>query len=317
MRAGRPTSELQIRSRRRAGSRRRRYSGKLVGVNRIGIAGAGRVARALGRLLRDRGEAVAAVASRTRSHATAAAEFIGGVEAVEYEELAGRCSHVLIAVSDDALTSVAARLARGGMCHGAALHTSGARGAEAIAELGRAGVECGVLHPLQAVNSPEQGVAALDGATFAISGSGEALRWAERIVALAGGTPLRLAAGREALYHAAAVMASNYVVGLIDASVELLRAAGIPEDEALRAIRPLVETNARNALALTPLGALTGPIERGDAETVALHLEALREMPPEIGALYRAVGLRVLDLARRRGLDEAYADRLERCLRNG
>jgi len=286
-------------------------------VDRIGIAGAGRVAQAMGRLLRDRGEPVSAVASRTPEHASAAAEFIGGVDAVEYEDLARRCSRVLIAVSDDALTIVAARLARGGMCSGAALHTSGARGAEAIAELGRAGVECGVLHPLQAVSSPEQGVAGLPGASFAISGTGEASHWAERIVALVGGTPLRLTAGREALYHAAAVMASNYVVGLIDASVELLREAGIPEDEALRAIRPLVETNAGNALTLTPARALTGPIERGDAETVALHLEALRAAPPEMRALYCAAGLRVLDLARRRGLDEAYASRVERCLRNG
>jgi predicted short-subunit dehydrogenase-like oxidoreductase (DUF2520 family) len=173
------------------------------------------------------------------------------------------------------------------------------------------------LHPLQAVSSPEQGVGALPGATFAISGAGEAALWAERIVALLKGTALRVTAGREALYHAAAVVASNYVVGLIDASVELLRAAGVAEDEALRAIRPLVETNARNALTLTPVRALTGPIERGDAETVALHLEALREAPSELRELYRVVGLRVLDLARRRGLDEAYALRVERCLRNG
>ncbi len=283
----------------------------------IGIAGAGRVAQALGRLLRDRGEPVVAVASRTAEHASVAAGFIGGVEVVAYDELPKRCSRVLIAVSDDALASVAARLARGGMHGGAALHTCGARGAEAIAELARAGVSCGVLHPLQAVSSPEQGVGALPGATFAISGAGEAALWAERIVALLKGTALRVTAGREALYHAAAVVASNYVVGLIDASVELLRAAGVAEDEALRAIRPLVETNARNALTLTPVRALTGPIERGDAETVALHLEALREAPSELRELYRVVGLRVLDLARRRGLDEAYAHRVERCLRNG
>jgi predicted short-subunit dehydrogenase-like oxidoreductase (DUF2520 family) len=286
-------------------------------VDPIGIAGAGRVAQALGRLLRDRGEPVVAVASRTPERASAAARFIGGVEVVEYDDLPGRCSHVLIAVSDDALASVAARLARGGMRNGVALHTCGTRGAEAIPELARAGVSCGVLHPLQAVSSAEQGVGALPGATFAISGAGEAALWAERIVALLNGTKLHIEAGREALYHAAAVVASNYVVALIDVAVELLRAAGVAEDEALRAIRPLVETNARNALTLTPVRALTGPIERGDAETVALHLEALREAPSEVRELYRAVGLRVLDLARRRALDETYAHKVERCLRNG
>lgn len=283
----------------------------------IGIAGAGRVAQALARLLCNRGEPVVAVASRTPEHASAAARFIGDVDVVEYDQLPKRCSRVLIAVSDDALTDVAARLAHGGMRGGAALHTCGARGAEAIAELARTGVSCGVLHPLQAVSSPEQGVAALPGATFGISGAGEAARWAEQIVALIEGTPLRIAPGREALYHAAAVMASNYVVALIDASVELLRAAGVAEDEALRALRPLVENNVRNALTFTPERALTGPIERGDAETVALHMEALREATPELRQLYGALGLRVLSLSRRRGLDEAYAQRVERCLRNG
>jgi len=285
-------------------------------MDQIGIAGAGRVACALGRLLRERGEPVVAVASRNSTHAAEAAEFIGDIEAVEFESLAARCSRVLIAVSDDAVETVAARLARGGM-RGVALHTCGARGVEAIAELSRAGVACGVLHPLQAVSSFEQGVAALPGATFAISGADAAVEWAERIVTLLDGRQLRLTAGREAFYHAAAVMASNYVVGLIDASVELLAEAGIDEREALDAIRPLVETNARNALTLTPECALTGPIERGDAETVALHLAALRHAPAELRELYRAAGLRVLQLARRRGLDEAYASKVERCLRNG
>jgi predicted short-subunit dehydrogenase-like oxidoreductase (DUF2520 family) len=286
-------------------------------VDAIGIVGSGRVAQALGRLLRERGEPVTAVASRAPAHAAEAARFIGGVEVVSYENLAERCPRVLIAVSDDALADVAGALARSGMRNGAVLHTCGARGVAAIEELARAGVACGVLHPLQAVSSPQQGVAALPGAAFAISGEGEAAAWARRIVALLNGTPLHVGTGREAVYHAAAVMASNYVVALIDASVQLLRAAGVPEDEALRAIRPLVETNARNALTLTPERALTGPIERGDAETVALHLAALRDAAPGMRQLYCTLGLRVLDLARRRGLDEAYADKLERCLRNG
>jgi len=284
---------------------------------RVGIAGAGRVAQALGRLLEERGEFVAAVASRKPEHAARAARFIGGAEAVEYEDLGRHCSHVLIAVTDDALQEVAERLGRGWRGPGAALHTSGARGASALRVLEAAGVSCGVLHPLQAVSSPEQGVTALPGAFFAISGAAEALRWAQRIVAVLGGTALHVTAGREALYHAAAAIASNYVAALIDASVELLGAAGIGPDVALQAIRPLVEANTQNALELTPQRALTGPIERGDAATVALHLEALRQAAPEMLPLYRAVGLRALQMARRRGLEQAYAERVERCLRNG
>jgi predicted short-subunit dehydrogenase-like oxidoreductase (DUF2520 family) len=137
------------------------------------------------------------------------------------------------------------------------LHTCGARGVAAIEELARAGVACGVLHPLQAVSSPQQGVAALPGAAFAISGEGEAAAWARRIVALLNGTPCTSGPGAKR-----SIMRGGHGQQLrrrvIDASVEFAAPAGVPEDEALCAIRPLVETNARKALTLTPSARLPG-----------------------------------------------------------
>jgi predicted short-subunit dehydrogenase-like oxidoreductase (DUF2520 family) len=283
----------------------------------IGIAGAGRIAQSLGRLLRERGEPVVALASRDLEHARAAAAFIGGVEAVPYPALAQRVARLLIAVSDDAIPLVAATLAASGMKDGAALHTCGARGPEALAALAAAGVSCATLHPLQTVASPEQGLSSLPGCAFGITGEGPAAAWAERIAALLGGRALRIPADKRPLYHAAAVMASNYVVALIDAAAMLMGAAGIGEREALAAIAPLVEASGANALGLGPLGALTGPVERGDAETIAMHCEALASgAPPTVRSLYRAAGLHALQIARRRGLSEASACRLEELLRD-
>ncbi len=276
----------------------------------IAIAGAGRVAQALGRLLRERGENVAAVASRNPAHAREAAAFIGGAVAMGYAELPGRAARIVVAVPDDALEAVAALLAPA-MCGGTAVHTSGARGPEALAELSRRGVSCAAMHPLQTICSPRQGVADLPGAAFLISGDGPAREWAESMAALAGGRCLSLPDSAKPLYHAAAVMASNYVTGLIGAAAALLRAAGVTEPEALEALGPLVRASAANAVALGPAAALTGPIERGDAATVALHWRALAGAEPAVRELYRAAGRHVLALARRKGLDPEKAAHIE------
>lgn len=281
----------------------------------IGIAGAGRMAQALGRLLRERGEPVAAVASRNPEHARAAAVFIQGAEAVPYSRLARSAMRVLIAVSDDAVVPVGALLAESGMQEGVALHTCGARGPEALAALAANGVSCATLHPWQTVASPEQGVAALPGSTFGITGEGAAAAWAERIVTLLGGRALRIPADKRALCHAAAVMASNHVVALIDAAAMLMGAAGIEQDEALSAMAPLVRAGTANALSGGPVRALTGPVARGDVATVAMHCDALAAVSPTVRGLYRAAALHVVEIARRRGLAEASALELEELLR--
>ena len=284
----------------------------------IGIAGAGRVARALGRLLRERGEPVVAAASRDPSHAAWAAELIGGdTEAVSLDRLSRRAARILIAVSDDAIPSVAGVLAASGMNRGIVLHTCGARGPEILEPLVTAGVACGVLHPLQTIATPEGGVALLPGSSFAISGAGAAVAWGERIVALLDGTALHIEPAQMPIYHAAAVMASNYITGLIDAAAILMKTAGIDEKTALKALGPLIRAGVENTLALGPAKALTGPIERGDVETVRRHLRSLEATAPSASSLYRSAGLQVLEVARRRGLAEAQAGEIEALLREG
>ncbi|MCL5744638.1 MAG: DUF2520 domain-containing protein [Acidobacteria bacterium] len=285
-------------------------------MSSVAIAGAGRVAQAMGRLLRERGEVVTAVASRSLIRAEAAAAFIGGgAEAVAYSTLPAHAGHILIAVPDDALPEVAGILARSGMRRGVALHTCGTRGPEVLAPLAAQGVSCGTLHPLQTVASPQQGLSALTGAAFAIDGDAAATAWAGHIAALLGGEPLRVAPNSRPFYHAAAVMASNYAVALLDAAVILMNRAGIHEDTARRALGPLVRESIRNALALGPVAALTGPIERGDAGTVNAHLEALADVPETVRQLYKAAGLQALDIARRRGLEQSKVRRMEELLR--
>jgi predicted short-subunit dehydrogenase-like oxidoreductase (DUF2520 family) len=282
----------------------------------IAIAGAGRVAQALGRLLAEHGEPVAAVAGRNPERTRAAAVFIGHkVKAVTLDTLPKRTGRLLIAVSDSSIPEVARWIAGSGIRPGIALHTCGAVGAEVLAPLAAAGVSCGALHPLQTFASPEQGLTALTGCTFAIDGDAAALQWAERIAHLLDATTLRVPPAGRLLYHSAAVMAGNYVVALVDAAAMLMNAAGIEPDRALRALGPLVEASVSNALRLGTTEALTGPVQRGDLLTVSGHLSALRQAPESVQGLYRAAGLHAVGLAMRGGLAPERARLLENLFR--
>ena len=275
----------------------------------------------------DGGEPIVALAGRNRSRAEHAARYISGpgrpggsIQIVEYSELPGLATHVLIAVSDQGIEPVAEALAAAGMRSGVALHTCGARGPDALRALRAAGVACGMLHPLQTIMSAEQGVQSLAGATFGISGDREATRWAGEIVEIVRvatgghGQSLHIDADRLSYYHAGAVMASNALVAALDAAVILLGHAGVERDAALRAVGPLAQTSLDNALGSGPQAALTGPIVRGDAATVAAHREALRDVDPTVAKLYEAAAGHLLRLAKQRGLSEASVRALQAVL---
>jgi predicted short-subunit dehydrogenase-like oxidoreductase (DUF2520 family) len=281
----------------------------------IGIVGTGRIACALGRLLVEAGEPVVAVAGRSAAHTRTAAAFIGeGIGAAAVSDLPALAGRLLIAVSDDAIESVADELAGAGARSGVAMHTSGAHGPQLLHALSAAGVSCGVLHPLQTVATADRGVTALQGATYGVGGDDEAIRWAESIVAVAGGTALRVPPEGFASYHAGAVMAGNAVIAALDAAVALMRAAGVDERAALRAVGPLCVTSARNASELGAEAALTGPVQRGDVRTIQAHAAALAGCPPYVGDLYRASAYALIAISRRRGLSEASARAIEHAL---
>jgi predicted short-subunit dehydrogenase-like oxidoreductase (DUF2520 family) len=258
------------------------------------------------------------VAGRSPERAAQAAAFVGGGSvALSCPEAAQRAGRVLIAVSDAAIESVARELAGSGGRIRIALHTCGNAGPELLRPLAEQGVSCGAIHPLQTIHDPEQGTYALRGIAFAVSGEAEASQWAEDIAGRLGGHVLRIAPDARPLYHAAAVMASNYVIALLDAAVETMSYAGIPADQALQALAPLACTAVENASKAGPLQALTGPIARGDIPTVAAHLRALSQAAEPLLHVYCAAGLQAVGMASKRGLPEQASASLDRILRRG
>ena len=270
---------------------------------RVFIAGAGRVGLSLAHALPPAGHEVIAVWSR--SAPSGASPRVSG-------ELAGapRLSDaevVLVCVSDAAVPEIGRALAGAPLAPGCVVaHTSGALPAAA---LGAGPFLRGSLHPLCALPDPPRAAEILRGAVFAVEGDPEALPLLETVATSLGGRPVRLPADQKTRYHAAAVLASNLVVALLDMATAEAKAAGLPDaTEALAtlAIGALERVRERGIAA-----ALTGPVVRGDAATIAAHLTALS---PEAAPVYRALSERAVIIARRAGLPEASAAELMRRL---
>ena len=152
-------------------------------------------------------------------------------------------------------------------------------------------IHCLSIHPLQAFASVEKALTLLKGTHFGIEGDNQEL--GEEIVEDLGGIPHPILAAQKSLYHAGAVVASNYLVVLASLAVELFTKAGIPAEGALASLLPLMRGTLYNLEQVGLPQALTGPIARGDAKVVQGHLE---HMPPNLVEIYQGLGLKALEL---------------------
>ena len=216
---------------------------------------------------------------------------------------------VILAVRDDGIRPLADALAatRAITPDHVVLHLSGAQGQEALGPLVTSRAALGSLHPLQTIVEPERAAARLKGAWAAVEGMPRAVEAAERLARDLGMRPFRIATKAKAIYHAGAVFASNYLVVVEAMAQRLLRHAGLTDADAWAALRPLVEGTLENLGSAEPKDALTGPIARGDTATIVRHIESLTL---DDGKLYRALGRAALELAQKRGMDEATAERV-------
>lgn len=220
---------------------------------------------------------------------------------------------VFLSVPDEMLPEISMALAAHGEAPGGcvAFHLSGALGTDPLAPLVAQGYSAGTLHPLQTLADPVLGARQLLGIFFALSGDPNAMATARRIIHHLGGDSVSVPVSRRPLYHAAAVFASNYLAGLMNAAARLMVQAGLSEEDALGAILPLARGSLENLERMGPVQALTGPISRGDLETIRLHL---RTLEPRERALYAALGLELLNLAMEGELGEDEGEEIRELL---
>lgn len=269
----------------------------------IGIIGAGRVGAALGLYLTRRGEAVCGYYSRTYEHALQAAALAGGGATAfsAVSPLIEQSDWIAITTNDGAIEQVAGLIAASGVQLNGKLffHMSGAETSGLLHSLSDKGAMVASLHPLQTIADGRLGAEAMEKAMFGIEGDTEAAAlltvWVKRL----GHACFVLEQSQKPLYHAAASIASNSLVGVIGYAVELMKAAGMEDTQALRALLPLIEATVHNVKEKGVEQALTGPIARGDVDTVKKHLAAIARTNPQWSTFYTSLGKITLTVAER------------------
>jgi predicted short-subunit dehydrogenase-like oxidoreductase (DUF2520 family) len=253
----------------------------------VGVVGAGRVGAVLGAALDRAGHRVVATAAVSAASRDRAARLLPRAAIRPADEVARAATDLLLlAVPDDALASVVSGLdSTGALRSGAVVaHTSGAHG---LAVLG--GVKGMALHPAMTFTGERSDLDRLPGIAWGVTTGDRA--FATRLVADLEGVPEWVAEQSRPLYHAALAHGANHLVTLVNEAADLLRAAGIEHPE--RVLSPLLHAALDNALRLGD-AALTGPVSRGDAGTVASHLQ---RMPAESVPAYLALARRTADRA--------------------
>jgi predicted short-subunit dehydrogenase-like oxidoreductase (DUF2520 family) len=280
---------------------------------RVFIVGAGHVGRGLNRAFRTAGVDVVGLHSRKPSPmATSSGALPSSIS---------DANAVVLAVRDDQIDYAIESLIeirRGGhdrvVSPGTVvLHTSGAAEPTLIPELAPLGLWGGTFHPLVPFANPEHAPELLHGAWIGIDGDELAKVMSRRLAGHIGARTLDIPSGSKSLYHAAAVIGSNFPVILAAVATRLLSEAGIPATSAARAVHGLIEGAVSNLADADPEAVLTGPVVRGDAATVQRHLQALRG-DPEARALYRRLSYAALEIATHRGVDPARLAEIQKVL---
>lgn len=259
----------------------------------ISIIGGGRVGRALGKRLRERGWRIGAVVTRSNATARAALRTIGG--GAGRSRITGEvfaADLILLGTPDDVLPTVVRSLAEigGSKCKGKViLHTSATLDRTALAPLARLGANTGSLHPMQAFGGKV--IPKLSGVVFAIEGDQKARRTAQSIARSLGGITVTIETRDKPIYHGAAVLAAGSAYPLIEAGFQMLMRIGFTRRSATQTLLPLIHQILDNIERIGPRAAWTGPLSRGDYGIVARHAKALRGYPREFQESYAALAL--------------------------
>jgi predicted short-subunit dehydrogenase-like oxidoreductase (DUF2520 family) len=228
---------------------------------------------------------------------------------------------VIVSVRDNQIDDAVAELVNGmrkggraGIAPGTVvLHTSGGAEPELIPRLAEFGLSGGTFHPMIPFANPDRASELLKHAWIGIDGDDQARATSRRLAGHIGARTIEIPPGGKSRYHAAAVISSNFPVVLAAIASDLLASLGIPERSAQQAVHGLMEAAVANLGDAAPRDALTGPVVRGETETVVRHLNALRS-DNEARAIYKRLSLAALSMAAERGTDPAALDEMQRAL---
>jgi predicted short-subunit dehydrogenase-like oxidoreductase (DUF2520 family) len=281
---------------------------------KLGFIGAGTVGTALAARLAGRGYPVIAVSSRSRTSDQRLAQAASGCQIFDSNQaVADNAELIFITTPDDAIASVAAEVNwHPGQ---SVVHCSGADSVDILQPAREAGAKVGAFHPLQTFASLQQAMENIPGSTFALEAEEPLLGTLKDMAIALEGQWVELKSSDKVLYHAAAVLACNYMVTLTKLATDLWQTFGVPPTKATKALVPLLRGTLHNIETIGIPQCLTGPIARGDVGTINKHLDALKSTAPHLVSTYRELGRQTIPIAVAKGkINQSQAQELQNIL---
>jgi len=282
---------------------------------KLGFIGAGTVGTALAVRLSNRGYQVAAVSSRSQSSAENLAQAVSGCHVFNNnQDLADAAELVFITTPDDAIAPVASEIRwHAGQ---SVVHCSGADSTDVLEPARKLGTQVGAFHPLQTFAGVREAIENMPGSTFALEAEEPLLTTLKDMATALDGHWIELKASDKVIYHAAAVIACNYLVTLVKLATDLWQSFDIPTQQATQALLPLIRGTIHNIDTVGIPKCLTGPIARGDTGTVKKHLNALQKVAPDLLSTYRELGRQTIPIALAKGrINQQQAQELQTILK--
>jgi len=275
---------------------------------KTGFIGAGKVGFTLGKYFSSKTDAnsikVTGYYSRNTQSAEEAANFTESKAFTDLGALIEASDVLFLTVPDGTISEVFEQVRQYPIQGKYICHCSGSLSAgEAFPGIDQTGAYEYSVHPLFAVSDKYEAYKELQDVFFAVEGNEEHLPEIKGMLKEAGIDLQVIRAEDKTLYHAAAVTASNLAVALLAESIDMLCQCGFDEADARKALTPLVTGNVQHVLAHGPAAALTGPVERGDAKTIAKHLACMNEQQ---SAIYRVLSSRLIPIAESKHPDRLY-----------
>ena len=271
---------------------------------RIGIIGAGKVGTTLGKYLSIHGKNVTGFYSRTHESADEAATFAETETYSSLCKLVEKSDVIFITTPDGVIPQVWGDLLHQDISNRIICHFSGSLSSHVFSGREEAGASGISMHPMYAFSDKFHSYEQFHTAYLTLEGDPEAVAVMKPMWEAIGHHVLTLKAEDKIKYHAAAAMASNEMLGLMQASLDILSECGFSEKDSMALLTPLVQGNIASMLEKGCVNALTGPVERGDAQTVRKHLQAL--VGSKAGKIYQSLGSTMVELAKRRNPDRDY-----------
>ena len=249
-------------------------------MTRIGVVGAGRVGAVLAAALRDRGHDIVSVAGESSASRTRIDTLLPGVPVAKPTAVSRSCDLLLLTVPDDMLSNVVTMLSASGAIRAGqyVVHTSGKHGLAVLEPAADLGAQVLAMHPAMTFTGTDVDLDRLAGCVYGVTATLDTHELARTLVDDLGGSIAWVPEDRRTLYHAGLAHGANHLVTLVTQAMELLRASGAEDPAAT--LRPLLGAALDNALTYGS-AALTGPIVRGDVETVRAHLADIATTAPD------------------------------------